>query len=226
MFWLGANLVYRSTNFPSLLLYSPILFIALCTWLGPPHPLIVGIHQCMCIHLIDFMGIHLLRYAHGNEHIKTHDVIHDTFATIVWGANFHVGQEQLHTLPSTTFNFSHWRVDIVLTKDGIYTLTNVVIVDLMWVDLLPDLAQFKYLSPSMQLKTKKKGVITTDTPPINFPLAIELYGYLHKHADVFTLLCQCHSKLERAKGPHLYTLVIFFIKKFQLHYKGCKHPPS
>jgi hypothetical protein len=29
------------------------------------------------------MGIHILRYTHGNKHTRTHDVIHDTFATIV-----------------------------------------------------------------------------------------------------------------------------------------------
>jgi hypothetical protein len=40
-----------------------------------------------------------------------------------------VGQEQLHALPSTTFNFSCRRIDIVLTKDGIYTLVDFVIAD-------------------------------------------------------------------------------------------------
>ncbi len=30
---------------------------------------------------------------------------------------------------------------------------------------------------------------------------------------VFILLCQCHSELKRAKGPHLSTLVIFLVKK-------------
>jgi hypothetical protein len=34
-------------------------------------------------HHVDLTGIHLLRYAHGNEHIETHDVIDNTFATIV-----------------------------------------------------------------------------------------------------------------------------------------------
>jgi hypothetical protein len=44
----------------------------------------------MCIHLIDPMGIHFLCYAHGNEHIRTHDAIHDPFVTIVRDASFHV----------------------------------------------------------------------------------------------------------------------------------------
>jgi hypothetical protein len=37
------------------------------------------------------MGIHLLHYAHGNERIKTHDVIHNIFATIVQDVGFHMG---------------------------------------------------------------------------------------------------------------------------------------
>jgi hypothetical protein len=47
----------------------------------------------MCTYPINLMGIHFLRCAHGNEHIGTHDVIHNTFVTIVWNACFHVGWE-------------------------------------------------------------------------------------------------------------------------------------
>jgi hypothetical protein len=65
----------------------------------------------------------------GNEHIRTHDAIRDTFAAIAQDADFHVGQEQLHALLSTTFNSSCQQFDIVLTKNGICTLNNVVIVD-------------------------------------------------------------------------------------------------
>jgi hypothetical protein len=75
------------------------------------------------------MGIHFLHCAHGNKHTRTHDVIHDTFAAIEQDADFRVGQEQLHALFSTMFNSSCRRVDIVLTKDGIRTLADVVIVD-------------------------------------------------------------------------------------------------
>jgi len=38
----------------------------------------------MCVHTpIDPMGIHLLRYTHGNEHMGTHDAIQDFFVSIV-----------------------------------------------------------------------------------------------------------------------------------------------
>ncbi len=71
------------------------------------------------------------------EGIKTHDAIRDTFATIMWDASFHVGRKELHNLPSTIFNSSRQQIDIVLTKDGICTLVNIVIADPIQVDLLP-----------------------------------------------------------------------------------------
>jgi hypothetical protein len=81
--------------------------------------------------VIDPMDIHLLRCAQGNECIEIRDAIHDTFATITQDVGFHMGQQQLHALPSTTFNSFRQRVDIVFTKDVIHTLANVVITNPM-----------------------------------------------------------------------------------------------
>jgi hypothetical protein len=67
--------------------------------------------------------------AHGNEHIRTNDVVYNTFVTIVRDASFHMGWIQLHVFFSNMFNSSCWRIDIVLTKDGIRTLIDVVIID-------------------------------------------------------------------------------------------------
>jgi hypothetical protein len=53
------------------------------------------------------------------------------FVAIARNANFHVGQEQVHTLPSTTFHFFRRQVEIVFTKNEIRTLTNVVIANPM-----------------------------------------------------------------------------------------------
>jgi hypothetical protein len=83
------------------------------------------------------MGIHLLHCAHGNEHIGTHDAIHSILVAIAWNVSFHVGRQQLHAFLSTTFNSSRQWIDIVLIKDGICTLTNVVITNPTWIDLLP-----------------------------------------------------------------------------------------
>jgi hypothetical protein len=90
----------------------------------------------MCAHPIDPMGIHLLHCVHGNKHIWTHDVIRKAFVTITQNASFQMGQEQPHVLLSTTFNSFHWQINIVLTKDDIRTLTNIVIANPTWMDLI------------------------------------------------------------------------------------------
>jgi hypothetical protein len=64
-----------------------------------------------------------------------HNVVCDNFATITSNANFHVGWKQLHTLPWTMFHSFCWWVDIMFTKDEIFTLADVVIVDPRRVDL-------------------------------------------------------------------------------------------
>ncbi len=114
----------------------PNFFTTLCMW-GLPHSSIAHIPWCVCTHPIDLMGIHLLHCVHNNKHIRTHDGIGDTFVAIVRDVGFHVGWEQLHALPSTTFNSSCRWVDIILTKYGIHTLINVIIVNPTWADLLP-----------------------------------------------------------------------------------------
>jgi hypothetical protein len=69
--------------------------------------------------------------------MRTHDVVRDTFATIVHDVGCHMGWKQLHVLSSTMLNSFCPQVDIVLINAGIHTLANVVIADLMHVDLLP-----------------------------------------------------------------------------------------
>jgi hypothetical protein len=68
------------------------------------------------------MGIHLLCCLHGNEHTKTHDAIRNTFVV-----SFHVGWEQLHEFPSTTFNSFHWWMNIMFTKYNICILTEFIL---------------------------------------------------------------------------------------------------
>jgi hypothetical protein len=82
------------------------------------------------------MGIRILCCVHDDECIGTHDEIHDTFDAIVQNVSFHVGWKQLHVFPSNMFNSSCQRIDIVLTKDDICTLVDVVIIDPTWTNLL------------------------------------------------------------------------------------------
>jgi hypothetical protein len=46
------------------------------------------------------MGIHLLCCVHGNEHIETHDAIHDIFIIIVENDSLH----GMRIITSTSFN--------------------------------------------------------------------------------------------------------------------------
>jgi hypothetical protein len=97
--------------------------------LGLPDPLI-------CVHTSHwFYGYHLLHCAHGNKCTRTYDAIHNTFVAITRDVNFHVGQKQLHAFPSITFNSFRQQINIVLTKDGIRNLVNVIIIDPMWTNL-------------------------------------------------------------------------------------------
>jgi len=67
----------------------------------------------------------------------THNIVFDNFVTIAWDVSFRMGQEQLHALPSNMFNPSRRQVDIVLTKNGIRTLIDDVITDLIRTYLFP-----------------------------------------------------------------------------------------
>jgi hypothetical protein len=104
--------------FPTFQLSSPLFYTTFCMCLGLPS--IIGIPRCVCTHPINPMGIHFLCCAHGNKHIWFHDVICDTFVAIAWDVSFHMGWEQLHAFPSTTFNSFRWWINIMATKDGIW----------------------------------------------------------------------------------------------------------
>jgi len=131
------------------------------------------------------MNIHLLCCVHGNERTKTHDAICDIFVTIAQDVGFHVGRKQLHAFPSTTFNSSHWWVDIVLTKDGICTLANIVITNPMQMDLFPWSCIIQGFATLDATQVKERSY--HNRHPINqfLPLIIEIFGCLHKHVDVF-----------------------------------------
>jgi hypothetical protein len=130
--WLIARLIFSAFR-----LSSPIFSIAFHTWLKLSHLSIVGIPQCVCTHPIDPTNIHFLHCVHGNERTGTHDAICNTFVAIMQDASLHMGWEQLHVLPLTTFNPFCQQINIVLTKDGICTLTDIVIADSTQADLLP-----------------------------------------------------------------------------------------
>jgi len=144
------------------------------------------------------MGIHFLHCTHGNEHIGIHDAVCNTFVTIVRNASFHVGWGQLQALFSTILNSSYSRVDIVFTKDGICILIDIVIVDPMRANIfLRSFTTQRFVAFDV-IQTKERNYY--DQHPTNrfLSLAIEVFGCLHKQANV--LLHKCANAIWSLKG--------------------------
>jgi hypothetical protein len=138
LFWpRGKCLVYNSTNLSNLLIIFPNFLhnTLYATWITSSfnckYPL-------MCVHTLHRpYGYPLLMLSSWQRMHWNPCAIYDTFAASAWDVGFHVGQEQLYVLLSTTLNSSYQRVDIVLTKNDIHTLTDVVIANPTQADLLP-----------------------------------------------------------------------------------------
>jgi len=179
-----------------------------------PHPSIVNRLWFVCTHPIDPMGIHLLHCVHGNEHIGTHDAIYNIFATIAWNVGFHVGQQQLHAFLSTTFNSSRRWIDIVLIKDGICTLANIVITNPTRIDLLPQSCATQGFVASDATQANERSYCNWHPTNQFLPLALEICGCLHKHVDVFLHdYANANWSLKGTKCFHLSTLITFLCQK-------------
>jgi hypothetical protein len=115
----------------------------------------------------------------------THDVVCDTFVAITQNVNFHLRQEQLHALLSTMFNSSYQEVDIVLTKDGICILINIVIVDPTQMDLLPQSCATQRFVTFDVTQAKERNYRNQHPIDQFFLSIIKVFGCLHKQIDVF-----------------------------------------
>jgi hypothetical protein len=151
-----------------------------------------------------------LHYAHGNKHIGTHDVVCDIFAAIMQDVGFHMGRKQLHVLFSNMFNSSHWQVDIVLNKDDIYTLVNVVVVDPKWTDLFPwSCTTQRFVTFDV---VQEQNYCDWHPADQFLPLVVEVFRCLHKQVDVF--LHNCANAIWSLKG--LKGLCSFYLGYFSL----------
>jgi hypothetical protein len=208
MFWpRGECLAYSSISLPSFSITFPSFFhnTLYTTWITSS---LNYKHPSMCVHTSH------RNCADGNERTKTHDVIHDTFVAITRDVSFHVGREQLHVFPSITFNSFRQQIDIVLTKYSICTVVNIVIVNPTRTDLFLRSCVIQRFVTLMQLKPKKKNYHNQHSTDQFLLLRIEIFGCLHKYADVFLHNCaNVIWNLKGPKGPHLSTLVIFFHQK-------------
>jgi hypothetical protein len=145
----------------------------------------------------------------------THDAVHNTFVAIAWNVNFHVGQKQLHMLPPTIFHSFHQWIDIVLTKDGIHILVDVVIVDPTWVDLFcRSYATWRFVAFKIA-QAKKRSYCNQHPIGHFFHLTIEVFECLDKQVDVF--IHDCPNVMWNFKEPRgflFFVLVFFFHSNF------------
>ncbi len=143
--------------------------------------------------------------------------IRNTIATIVWNVVFHTGWKQLYALLSTTFNSSRQWVDIMFTKGGIRTLVDIVIANPMRVDLLPQSCVTQGFVALNATQAKENNYCNQNPIDQFLPLAIEVFGCLHKHADLFLHdYANAIWSLKGTKGPHLSTLVILVHQKVSI----------
>jgi hypothetical protein len=101
--------------------------------LGLPHPTIAHFSYCQCGCTIDDLGIHLFWCLCKNVHIATHDTFWDIVTTIILESGAHIQKEVSHLFPYHTW----WRINIFINiRDGFRTLTDIIIVDLTYLDMI------------------------------------------------------------------------------------------
>jgi hypothetical protein len=106
---------------------SPSHFLTtLCTCFGFLHLLISHLSWCQWGHTIDNLGTHLVWCPCRNEHIVAHDPLWDIVITIILESGTHVQKEVSHLFP---YHIQQ-RMDILITKNNLCTLMDVIIVDL------------------------------------------------------------------------------------------------
>jgi hypothetical protein len=222
----GGCLAYNSTDLPNLLVIFPILFhnTSYVTWIYPILQLQASFDVYAHIPSTLWVSIFYVVLMATNA---LEPMVQFVTLLLPLHEMLLVGWEQLQMFPLISFNYSCWRIEIVLTKDGIRILANVIIADPMWVELFFRSCATQGFAASDAIQVKERS--HCNRHPINqfLPLAIEVFGCLHKHADVFSH--DCANAIWSLKGQeslHLSTLVIFLLNFFWSHYKGCKHRPS
>jgi len=142
-------------------------------------------HGVSVIISLTILSTHLLWCLCRNERIITHDTFQDTIPTIVLESGTHVQREVSHLF----FRYTQWWMDILITKDGFWTLMDVIIANSIRTNMLQwTLMMITYVA--MMAIQEKTWSYTKWAPCDDFiPLAIETYGCLHSCFDLFLIAC-------------------------------------
>jgi hypothetical protein len=105
----------------------------------------------------------------------------------------------------------------MLTKDGICILVNVVIADSTQTYLLQQSCTTKGFVAFNAAQAKKQSSRNRHLVDQFRPLAMEVFGCLHKKADVFLHNCaNVIWSLKRPNGPPFFILVTFLWQKISI----------
>jgi hypothetical protein len=141
--------------------------------------------------------------------------------TSLWNKNNYMCLLQPYSI-----SFCQW-VDVLFTKNDICTLADIVIIDPMRTDLLPRSCATQGFVASDTTQVKERNYHNWHPTDQFFPLAIKVFGCLHKHVDVFLHDCaNAIWSLKVQKALIFLPWSPFFVKKFRSHYEGCKRLPS
>ncbi len=106
----------------------------------------------------------------------------------------------------------------MFTKDNIHTLADVVIVDPTRAYLFPQSCAIQGFVVLDATQVKEKKYYNRHPTNQFLPLAIEIFGHLHKQVDVFLHDCaNAIWSLKGLEGLHLFILVTFLCQIFLNH---------
>jgi hypothetical protein len=206
--WLTIRLI-----FPAFQLFSPIFCTTLCTQFALPHPSIASIPRCVCTHPIDSM-------------VSTSYIVFMAMNTLEPMMQSVTPLPPLCEMLVSTWDENNYMR--FLNHIQLLSLTSWHCVYQRWhlhfnphCHCQPNVSGFT--SPSLRnssicflrCNSSQGKELSQPTPHWSIPpLAIEVFGCLHKHVDVFLYNCaNAIWSLKGTKGPRLSTLVTFFHKK-------------
>jgi hypothetical protein len=117
-------------------------------------------------------------------------------------------------------------IDIILSKDGVPTIANIIIANLSSVDLLPWTTLTLRFTTSkvvhIKERTYKERVATKNK---FMPLGIEVFGCLHKQVDTFLQVSSFNTwRMKGSQGPPLFgPNHVLYTRSFNYIIKDARH---
>jgi hypothetical protein len=196
-------LAYPST--PSFCLFLVHFLTTFCICLNISHPTIPHLSQCQCGHTINDLGIHLLCCLCESEHTTTHDTFQNIVVVITSQNGAHVKKEVSHFFSCPTQK----QMDIVIARYKLWTLVNIIIVDLTHTNLVQWASTTTTHATIIIAQDKAQSYIEWAPRNDFIPLAIETYGCFHPHFDSFLSSCvhaniTCHQQTSLVPSMFIY----------------------